>query len=402
MGEQVKRYNWLARQFHWLMVPLILCLFVLGLLMTELPVSQLTLTLYAWHKWIGITVLAFVVFRLAWRFVSLSPKNEATQVPSFIHLLAKVGHIGLYLLLVLIPLVGWLRSSTAGFEIVLFEVLPVPNLMGKDEALSKTLALLHKIGAFALLFLLCGHIGAVVLHHKVWQDRILQKMAPSFVHMGLLGGALLAGIGLIVYSTVINPPKPNLELAEIQQQDQSGVFQATKSAHTQWVIDPNTSKLEFTATQKSSPTTGVFKSLLLNRLKFDPDAPEKAQVEVIVDVASLSLGTQMIEQTLLSSSWFDVQAHQTAKFYAETFESLGANKYRLNGNLTIKAISKPLMVDLLIIKSKDEKIKKETIKATGKAIMSRTAYGIGQGEWASTQVLDDEVTLTIDIRAIKP
>ncbi len=401
MQDQVKCYNWLSRQFHWLMVPLILCLFVLGLFMTELPVSELKLTLYAWHKWIGITVLALVVFRLAWRFVSFPPKSEGPQVPAFIHLLAKVGHIGLYLLLIVIPLIGWLRSSTAGFEIVLFEVLPLPNLMSKDEAFSDVLALLHKLGAFALLFLLIGHIGAVVLHHKVWQDRILQKMAPSFVHMGLLAGALLAGIGLIVYSTVINPPQAAPELAEIQQQDKPGVFQTTKSAHTQWVVDQKTSKLEFTATQKSSPTTGVFKSLLLNRLKFDPDAPAKAKVEVIVDVASLSLGTQMIEQTLLSSSWFDVQAHQTAKFYAEAFESLGANKYRLNGTLTIKAISKPLTVDLLIIKSNDEKIKKETIKATGKAIMSRTAYGIGQGEWASTQVLDDEVTLTIDIHAIK-
>ena len=88
-------------------------------------------------------------------------------------------------------------------------------------------------------------------------------------------------------------------------------------------------------------------------------------------------------------------------FYAKAFESLGANKYRLNGTLTIKAIPKPLTVDLLIIKSIDEKISKEMIKATGKAIISRTAFRIGQGEWASTQVLDDEVTLKIDIRAIK-
>ncbi len=399
MGGQVKRYNWLARQFHWLMVPLILCLFVLGLLMTELPVSTLKLTLYAWHKWIGITVLALVVFRLVWRFISCAPTSEATQVPSFIHLLAKAGHVGLYLLLIVIPLIGWLRSSSAGFEIVLFEVLPIPDLMGKDEAFSKNLALLHKIGAFTLLLLLFGHVGAVVLHYKVWQDRILQKMAPSFAHMGLLGAVFLAGVGLIVYSTVISPPKPVAELAEIQ--DQSETFNKTKSAHTQWVVDPQESKLEFTATQKSSPTTGVFKSLLLNRLTFDPEAPEKAEVEVIVDVASLSLGTQMIEQTLLSSSWFDVQTHKRAVFYAQAFESLGANKYRLNGTLTIKAIAVPLTVDLLIIKSIDEKIGKEMIKATGKTIISRTAFRIGQGEWASTQVLDDEVTLKIDIRAIK-
>ena len=400
MQDQVKRYNWLARQFHWLMVPLILCLFVLGLLMTELPVSELKLTLYAWHKWIGITVLAFVVFRLAWRFASNPPTSEGPQVPSFIHFLAKMGHIGLYVLLILIPLIGWLRSSTAGFEIVLFEVLPLPDLMGKDEAFSDVLALLHKLGAFGLLFLILGHIGAVVLHHKVWQDRILQKMAPSLAHIGVLVSTLLAGVALVVYSTLINPPEPMPELAALQKA-KPVVGQKAKSDLTPWMVDQKASKLEFTATQKSSPTTGVFKSLLLNQLTFDPDAPENAKVEVIVDVASLSLGTQMIEQTLLSSSWFDVQTHEQAIFYAEAFESLGANKYRLNGSLTIKAISKPLPVDLLIIRSKDENLAKETIKASGKAIISRTAYGIGQGEWASTQVLDDEVTLTIDIVAIK-
>jgi len=402
MNKDQVRYNWLARQFHWFTVPLIVSLFALGVVMTELPVSQLKLTLYAWHKWIGLCVFGLVLLRLLWRFISPKPVPSAHDgVPFAITVLAKVGHVALYCLLIALPLIGWLRSSSAGFEIVLFEFIPIPDLLAKDEDLSKQLAFLHEIGAILLFVLLLGHVGAVVVHRVLWRDNVLERMKPTKFHIVLIVCSLLGAVGFALNSLWFNGAPVLIQNGEqtVPKRADGDEGQAIDRAGVSedgWQIVRDSSKLEFTATQKEAGTTGVFKSFQLKALTFDPLAPELANIEVIIDIASLSFGTQLIDQTLLASDWFDASAHPRAVFWAKGFEKLGGDLYRLKGQLVIKDIAKPLTVDLTIIKTSTGRI-----TAKGQGVISRTAYGIGQGEWASTDTLLDEVSLTIDVTAIK-
>jgi len=400
-------YNWLARQFHWFTVPLILFLFALGVVMTELPVSSLKLSLYAWHKWIGLIVFGLVLLRLLWRFISPKPlPSDHDGVPRVIKVLAKVGHVALYGLLLALPLIGWLRSSTAGFEIVMFERFRVPDLLSKDEALSKQLALLHEIGAEALFVLLLGHVGAVVMHHYLWRDKVLERMKPAKLHIVVIVCSLLGAVGFALSVLWVAPAAvltQNGENTALKKADGGGgqAVETEVVSQDEWQIVHDSSKLEFTAIQKEAKTTGVFKTFRLKALTFDPLEPALANLEVVIDMKSLSFGNQLIDQTLFASDWFDVEAYPTAVFRAKGFERLERDLYRLKGELVIKDIAKPLTVDLSIVKSVTEDGLSDRVMARGKTVISRTAYGIGQGEWESTDTLLDEVSLTIDVTAIK-
>lgn len=367
--------------------------------MVELPVSTLKQDLYAWHKWVGLSVLMIVIARLIWRMLSRAPEAKPNSaVPAFIHLLSKLGHLALYALLIGLPLIGWLRSSTAGFQIVLFEIIPVPDLLSKNIPLSELLEQMHAIGAWALAALLAGHIGAVLIHHKVWQDPVLEKMRPSTGHLAILAIVITGGAAFVINATLINPPKPGEQ--SVKQKPINNEKPQSKTSSL-WEIEPQTSKLEFKATQKGAATTGAFEEITIKKLKFSNQTPEQALVEIEISIASVSLGNKLIEETLLSNAWFNQQAYPTAIFKAKGFTPKGGEEYLLNGTLTMKGVSKPQQVTLMINKTIDQNTGKQQIKATGKTIISRLSFGIGEGEWANTETLADEIELKINITALK-
>ena len=88
------------------------------------------------------------------------------------------SHLLLYVLLVAIPLTGWLMSSAKGFQTVWFGVLPLPDLLDKNKELGDTLALVHKSLNFSMAALVIAHVGAAVKHHVVDHDGILARMLP--------------------------------------------------------------------------------------------------------------------------------------------------------------------------------------------------------------------------------
>ncbi len=403
-------YNWLSRQFHWFIAVLIFAAFALGVTMEPLALSKEKLNFYAWHKWLGLFILALVILRLSWRLMTKAPAHSSPQVPQIFHFGAKVGHFLLYAVLLLLPLIGWLRSSSAGFEIVIFEVLPVPDLIGKNEALTNLLAKAHFFLALFLALLVVGHVAAVVIHHLFFKDPVLKKMKPHLLHKALIAFALLGGVGFYVYYTQtlgvtdhLGVKKP---LSETTEKDVSSTNAkkvtkelAQPDASSQWGIDEKISFLEFTATQKGAKTTGVFKKYQLEQLVFNVNELDKAIVQLEIDVSSISLSNVLVEQTLASSSWFDAGEFPKAFFKSKSFKSLGGDVYEILGELKIKDIVKPNVIRLTI-KRDDSPEDGSVIEAKGETIISRLAYEIGQGEWASTDDLADEVQLKIHIRAL--
>lgn len=401
-------YNWLARQLHWFTAALIVFLFLLGLTMTALPLSELRLNMVTWHKWLGLTLLGLIAFRLIWRLATSQPELKNPAIPHMMETAAKAGHLALYLLLLMTPMLGWLYSSAAGFEIVLFETFRLPDLVNKNKELADQLALYHEIAAWSLIALVAGHIGAVIIHHKRYHDPILKRMKPSLLHITLLSGALLLGGALFFNYRFINPPAHAPDANEIERTEKVSAKSPDEVKEEDkvrdksvWQIDRGASQLQFTATQKSAATTGNFKLFKLNSLRFDAANPENANVSIEVDISSIELGNTLIEQTLLAKDWFDVKSHPSARFSATGFTHKGEDRYQLQGELTINGITTPQPVELVIM-SDEEGESGKRITAEGTAIISRTKFGIGQGEWASTETLKDEVTLKIKVTATKP
>ena len=92
---------------------------------------------------------------------------------------AHVTHWGMYALFFAVPLVGWAYSSAAGFPIVVFGVLPLPDFVPKDHALAEAIKPWHGDLAFVLFGLVCLHLAAVAKHMVIDRDGLIRRMLPG-------------------------------------------------------------------------------------------------------------------------------------------------------------------------------------------------------------------------------
>lgn len=170
-------YTRTAVALHWLVALLILAAFPLGLYMTGLKLSPLKLQLYAYHKWLGVTVIGLVVVRLLWRLRHPAPPLPMSM-PVWQQQAAGALHHLLYVLMLLLPVSGWLMSSAKGVQTVYLGLLPLPDLLAKDDTLGELLAQVHAGLAYALAALVGAHIGAALKHQLVDHDGVLARMLP--------------------------------------------------------------------------------------------------------------------------------------------------------------------------------------------------------------------------------
>ena len=175
----MKRYNPVSILLHWVLGLALIGIFALGIYMHELPFSPTRLKLYNWHKWAGITVLTLSFVRLFWRLVvppPALPESIAKNMPAWQHKAHSLTHLGLYLLFFAVPLVGWAYSSAAGFPVVVFGVLPLPDFVPVGEDLAHTLKELHELTAYGLAGLVVLHVAGALKHQFVDRDGLINRM----------------------------------------------------------------------------------------------------------------------------------------------------------------------------------------------------------------------------------
>jgi len=170
------RYTRTAIALHWLMAVLILVALPLGMFMHELELSPLKLKLYAWHKWLGVTVFGLALLRIVWRLLNRPP--ALPDMPVWQKRLAAVAHGLIYLLMFLVPLSGWLMSSAKGFQTVYLGLWPIPDLLGKDVEWGERLEAVHEALSNGFLLLLLLHVLAALKHHHVEGDDVMRRMLP--------------------------------------------------------------------------------------------------------------------------------------------------------------------------------------------------------------------------------
>lgn len=173
-----RTYTGPAKGLHWITALLVFGLLGIGLWMTGLPISLLKLQVYAWHKWIGLVVLVLTAARLLWRWRH-PPPPLPDAVTRWERALAPAGHWALLLLLLAMPLSGWLMSSAAGISVVWFGVLPLPDMVPRDTDLFESLRTLHYVLSRLLILVLAVHVIAVLHHDVVRRDGILRRMWPT-------------------------------------------------------------------------------------------------------------------------------------------------------------------------------------------------------------------------------
>ncbi len=176
---QVSRYNPVAVLLHWVLALALVGIFVAGAYMVDLPFSPLRLKLYNWHKWAGISILTLSALRLVWRLTHRPPalpQAMVTQMPQWQQWAHHATHHGLYVLFFVVPLLGWAYSSAAGFPIVVFGVIPLPDLLAVNKELAEILKPVHGWAAWSLCGLVVLHLAAALKHQLINRDGLVQRM----------------------------------------------------------------------------------------------------------------------------------------------------------------------------------------------------------------------------------
>ena len=198
-------YSPVARLLHWLTVAFVAILIPVGLYMVwrgnATNFDAMTNTLYSAHKLAGFVLLWLVVIRLVYRFANGAPPDEPT-IEWWQKAGAHLTHWGLYALLLVMPILGWLGvthygalGTLGGLSLpaipgsdALYDIaarvgsllglkVPAPSAPGGDKA---TLVFqLHFLGAMLMLLAIAAHVVAAIYHHFIRGDGVLRRMLPG-------------------------------------------------------------------------------------------------------------------------------------------------------------------------------------------------------------------------------
>lgn len=176
-------YGAFTKLFHWLIVLLFALQYVAGHIMTRIAWEDVVLGLsqsqyYDWHKSLGLVALAIAVLRLVNRRVGQLPAwapglSEAER--RFTHRNEQL----LYAAMFLMPVTGYVYVMAGGYGVMLFGQWPLPNPIGKVEALAVATKWIHVLSSYLLAASIAGHLCVVLRHQVVKRDGLLWRMWPG-------------------------------------------------------------------------------------------------------------------------------------------------------------------------------------------------------------------------------
>jgi cytochrome b561 len=202
MTEPSYRYTAVAAILHWLTVLAIFVLIGMGWWMTRLgePQHDLKMALYTFHKSLGLTVLLLTVLRIVWRLTHKAPPLPA-HMPVIQKAAAHLLHFGLYVMLLALPISGWVFNDAVQFPLPFWGIGDLPDLYRWDDA-TKTATIFgfipirgvfadsvqawqgmqtaHRWLGYLLMAMIVAHVGAALKHTFVDKDNLLLRMVPRF------------------------------------------------------------------------------------------------------------------------------------------------------------------------------------------------------------------------------
>ncbi len=150
------------------------------------------------------------------------------------------------------------------------------------------------------------------------------------------------------------------------------------------------SEVTYVASQAGVQVEGNFNRFDA-QVNLDPKHPESSSVSFSVDTASVAFPSSDVQNELARPDWFDTSRFPKAQFRSSSLRGLGAGRYEIAGTLTIKSHVHDVRFPV------DLKRSGATTFAVGALSIKRLDYGIGEGEWSDTSLVDDEVQIKFKI-----
>jgi polyisoprenoid-binding protein YceI len=303
---------------------------------------------------------------------------------------AKFTHWAFYVLIILMPLTGWLFVSTAwsphderalNVPTIFFGLFQAPHLFGLAHladgtraGLAAVLETIHSKLAWGAIVLLVLHVGAALKHHFLDKDEVLTQMVPGLkppngeappASPGR-APALIAGFAAILIATAsalyvfANPggaptteieaplsgngvdtglgPPPGPETSPAEQQTETLATTpapAADAAPPSWRVDQGASSIRFSGTHAGVNFNGAFARWSAD-IRFDPNNLDDSTATVTIQTGSAADGVPLHDQSMPEAEWFDVANHPTATFRTTRIRERGAGRYEADGTLTLK------------------------------------------------------------------
>jgi polyisoprenoid-binding protein YceI len=155
---------------------------------------------------------------------------------------------------------------------------------------------------------------------------------------------------------------------------------------------PAQSAISFEFRQMGVPVKGGFKRFV-TQMAFDPAKPESASARIEIDLASIDAGSSEADDEAAGKLWFNRSVYPKAVFVSSRIRALGSNRYEMRGTLTIKGVSRELVVPLAFVPGKN------AAQFDGMFTLKRLDFGIGEGMWADVSTVANEVQVKFKIAA---
>lgn len=173
------RYTGAQIALHWIMFLLIVGVYAMIELREFFPKdSDPRNFMKMMHFSLGLTVLAFVIVRLAVRFTSPPAPPTVPAPPAWQEKLAGMVHALLYVLMIAMPIGGWLMLSALGKHIPFFG-FELPAIIGENKPLGSTIEEIHETFGNIGMFLIGLHAVGAIVHHHVMKDNTMIRMMPA-------------------------------------------------------------------------------------------------------------------------------------------------------------------------------------------------------------------------------
>ncbi|HEY6126438.1 MAG TPA: YceI family protein [Steroidobacteraceae bacterium] len=161
-----------------------------------------------------------------------------------------------------------------------------------------------------------------------------------------------------------------------------------------WVQAPTGSSLVFVFDQAGAASKGSFKQFT-TELAYDEKSPAAGSLHVKVQIGTVDTQDQERNDMLVGSDLFDAPKFPTAQFVSSSFVRSAAGGLEAVGKLTLRGVTRDLRLPLKIVPTK------AGLELSGEATIKRLDYGVGQGDWKTTEGVGDEVKVQYKVALVK-
>lgn len=413
---QQQRYTAVAIALHWIIAFSIMGLIAVGWLMEEMDPGPDYFAIVQLHKSFGITILLLSVARIIWRL--MNPPPPEPPMPGWQKLAASAVHVLFYVLIIAMPLSGWIMASASSdaptryFGLVDIRLPGIPALdPATREGLEEGFEQVHSNLAWVIIGLLVLHVAGALKHQFVDKDGLLARMAPGIFgrtagppdngqgHIWAFGAAALIFAAIAGFS--LFSARPNEALAATVTEEE----QQPASTAPAWTVDYGKSSLRFRASYQGDGFEGTFPDWTA-QIQLDtaaapnPDTPVDGYIRVAIPMAKVSTGEPYFDESVTQGDWFDVSKHPEAVFEVTGgVYKLSDTQYEATGVLKLKGVDHPVRLPFTLT------LDGNTATARGEVTLQRLTLNVGAGTPAEAkgdaEWVANDVAIVIDVTATR-